>query len=356
MKVLQSILILILLSQNLIHAQNLVPNGSFETITKPSERWMGTYADFKRFMSNWHSPNQGSPDVLHVDYLSKLIPQRPNVDIIPHRPRTGNVMSGIKTYGCEKRTQHCKEYLQIRLRTPLIPGVKYYGEFWVNPISTSVRVHDIGMGFVDSARWQPFKIGIYDILPSVEQSEILEAPVNEWLKISGEFEVNNFSNFLIIGSFQDDNYILNEKVEDGLPYSYYLIDDVLVRPLEPILLQDSIVDNQKLVLNNIHFEFNESTLQESSFKPLEQLAFIMNNDFSFKITIVGHTDNVGGTNRNQELSKNRAKAVLDFLSDNGIEENRMKFEGKGASEPVTSNEFEEGRAQNRRVEIVIRKE
>lgn len=336
--------------------QNLVPNESFETIRRPSERWIRDNSQFKAFMSEWHSPNQGSPDVLHVDYLSKLIPSRPNVEINTHKPRTGNVMSGIKTYGCERRTQHCKEYLQIRLKTPLIPGVHYYGEFWVNPISTSVRVHDIGMAFVDSARWQPFKLGIYDILPSVEQEEILEAPVNEWIKISGEFEVNNLSNFLIIGSFQEDNYIMNEKLEGGLPYSYYLIDDVLVKPLEPILLQDSIANNQKLTLNNILFEFNKATLQESSFKPLDQLAFIMNNDFSFKITIVGHTDNVGDNARNQLLSENRAKSVMKFLTDNGIEENRLSFEGKGASEPIASNDSENGRTQNRRVEIVIRKE
>jgi len=356
MKVLQSILVVFLFFQVLGHAQNLVPNESFETIRNPSERWMRDHSHFREYMSEWHSPNQGSPDVLHFDYLTKLKPNRPNLEIVTHKPRSGNVMVGIKTYGCKARTTHCKEYLQIRLKAPLIPGVKYYGEFWVNPVSTSVKVHDIGMSFLDSAHWQAQKIGIYDILPSVEQSEILDAPVNEWIKISGEFEVNDISNFLVIGSFQEDNYILIEKNEGSLPYSYYLIDDVLVRPLEPILLQDSIANNQKLVLNNILFDNNKATLKESSFKPLEQLAFIMNNDFSFEITIVGHTDNVGSETQNKTLSKNRAKSVMEFLIDNGIEESRMKFEGKGLQEPIASNDTAEGRAQNRRVEIVIRKE
>ena len=306
-------------------------------------------------MSEWHSPNQGSPDVLHKEYLDKLTPKRPNVEIEPHIPRTGKVMVGIKTYGCKRRTQHCKEYLQIRLRTPLIPGVKYYGEFYVNPISSSVRVHDIGMAFSDSATWQPIKLGIYDKLATIEQFDLIESHVNEWVKISSEFTVDEVCNFLLIGSFQEDEYILNEMVEEGLEYSYYLIDDVLVKPLDPILLEDSIANNQKLVLNNLLFDFSKATLQESSHKPLEQLAFVMNNDFSFDITIIGHTDNVGSENRNLTLSKERAESVRQFLIDNGIEESRLIAEGKGANEPLTSNNSEEGREQNRRVEILIRK-
>ncbi len=354
MKIRIAAYILLLISAPLF-SQNLVPNESFETIKRPSERWMGDHSDFRSFMSEWHSPNQGSPDVLHVDYLDKLIPKRPNVEIETHRPRTGNVMVGIKTFGCKRMTQHCKEYLQIRLKAPLLPGVEYYGEFYVNPISTSMRVHDIGMAFSDSATWQPIKLGIYNKLASVEQFDLLESPVNEWVKISGNFRVNDFSNFLLIGSFQEDEYVLNEMVEGGLEYSYYLIDDVLVKPLEPILLQDSIVNNQKLTLNHLLFDFNKATLQESSFKPLEQLAFLMNNDFTFDITITGHTDNVGGSSRNLTLSKNRAESVKQFLLDNGIEESRLIAEGKGAGEPIASNDSEEGREKNRRVEILIRK-
>ena len=107
-------------------------------------------------------------------------------------------MAAIKTYGCKTRTLHCKEYLQVRLRAPLIPGVEYYGEFWVNPISTSVNVHDIGMAFRDSAVWEEMSIGIYDVLPTIEQLEVLKGESNEWIKISGNFQVDRISNFLLI--------------------------------------------------------------------------------------------------------------------------------------------------------------
>ena len=148
---------------------------------------------------------------------------------------------------------------------------------------------------------------------------------------------------------------MNEKVDSGLVYSYYLIDDVLIKPLEPILLQDTIGHNQKLTLNNILFDFNEATLQESSFEPLDQLAYIMNNDFSFDITIIGHTDNVGSSSRNLTLSKERAESVKKFLIDRGIDASRLLHEGKGSNEPVDSNSTEEGREKNRRVEILVSK-
>ena len=254
MKIAQLFLALLCLS-SILMGQNLVPNESFETIVRPPNRWMGNRTHFQGLISQWHSPTQGSPDILHVNSMNKLIPNRPNFDLTPHQPRTGNVMVGIKTFGCKTQTTHCKEYLQVKLKAPLIPGVEYYGEFYVNPIASSVRVHDIGMAFSDTAVYQGQKLGIYDKILSIEQFDIIEGEPNEWVKLAGNFKVDHLSNFLLIGSFQEDEYILNEKVDSGLVYSYYLIDDVLIKPLEPILLQDTIGHNQKLTLNNILFDF-----------------------------------------------------------------------------------------------------
>jgi OOP family OmpA-OmpF porin len=70
--------------------------------------------------------------------------------------------------------------------------------------------------------------------------------------------------------------------------------------------------------------------------------------------ILGHTDNVGDAEYNQILSEQRANTVIQFLSLKGIDPNRLKVIAKGMSEPATSNETEEGRAYNRRVEFQIR--
>ena len=74
----------------------------------------------------------------------------------------------------------------------------------------------------------------------------------------------------------------------------------------------------------------------------------MNNNASLEVEIEGHTDNVGAESHNHKLSENRAKAVYDFLVENGISANRMTFKGFGASQPIATNDTDEGRATNRR--------
>lgn len=84
---------------------------------------------------------------------------------------------------------------------------------------------------------------------------------------------------------------------------------------------------------------------------LVNLAEQMKSDASLKIKLAGHTDSVGGDNFNQVLSLKRAAAVEAFLLQQGIETERMVLEGNGETQPVATNETEEGRAMNRRVQI-----
>lgn len=71
------------------------------------------------------------------------------------------------------------------------------------------------------------------------------------------------------------------------------------------------------------------------------------------VQVVGHTDNTGGAAYNQGLSERRASAVADVLQEGGVSFNRLQTIGRGEDQPIASNLTEEGRAQNRRVEIVI---
>jgi outer membrane protein OmpA-like peptidoglycan-associated protein len=84
----------------------------------------------------------------------------------------------------------------------------------------------------------------------------------------------------------------------------------------------------------------------------EFLDFLKTNP-TVKISINGHTDNVGDPATNMILSENRAKAVYDYLLIEDIDPSRLKFKGFGATKPITSNKTEEGRAKNRRTEFVI---
>jgi OmpA-OmpF porin, OOP family len=106
-------------------------------------------------------------------------------------------------------------------------------------------------------------------------------------------------------------------------------------------------------LNNIFFETDKAVLYASSFAELDRLVELMQQDPKLVIAIEGHTDNVGSTEHNTALSEARAKAVKDYLVTKSIEGSRLKTQGFGPTKPHSSNDTEEGRAMNRRVEIKI---
>ena len=107
-----------------------------------------------------------------------------------------------------------------------------------------------------------------------------------------------------------------------------------------------------LVLRDVRFERSSSAL-DARFQPdLEQLARTMQNA-EFRIRIAGHTDGEGSAERNQVLSEERALAVAQFLEAFGIEGSRLETIGYGMSQPIATNDTEEGRALNRRTEIEI---
>jgi OOP family OmpA-OmpF porin len=72
-----------------------------------------------------------------------------------------------------------------------------------------------------------------------------------------------------------------------------------------------------------------------------------------RVVITGHTDNVGSQEFNQTLSLKRAQAVKNWLVKKGIASNRMRTVGRGQNEPMSSNETDEGRAENRRIEFFV---
>jgi len=109
----------------------------------------------------------------------------------------------------------------------------------------------------------------------------------------------------------------------------------------------------KVVLSNIFFDFNKSTLRPSSYKSLNSLLTTLKRYPTMVIEISGHTDNVGTAKYNQKLSDNRSKVVKDYLVRNGIDASRLAAVGKSFREPIATNDTNEGRQLNRRTEIKI---
>ncbi|MDQ3031360.1 MAG: OmpA family protein [Myxococcota bacterium] len=109
---------------------------------------------------------------------------------------------------------------------------------------------------------------------------------------------------------------------------------------------------QGLVLEGILFDSGRATLQAESNPRLDRVVEYMTHMPNVRIRIAGHTDNVGNPRTNQALSEQRAGAVRDYLVSHGIDASRIEAVGYGDQQPVASNDSEEGRQQNRRIEAI----
>lgn len=94
-------------------------------------------------------------------------------------------------------------------------------------------------------------------------------------------------------------------------------------------------------------------MQAAAFTELDALIAFLNKNPTKNIEIGGHTDSQGTAESNQQLSENRAKAVFDYLVEKGIATERLTYKGYGETKPKMTNDTEEGRLENRRVECVI---
>ncbi len=110
---------------------------------------------------------------------------------------------------------------------------------------------------------------------------------------------------------------------------------------------------KKVVLNNILFETGKSVLTPGSYVELDRLLNIMKENAQMKIEISGHTDKTGTEPLNFKLSEARAKSVVDYLIQKGIDRSRMEYRGYGSLQPISDNSTVAGRAKNRRVEFKI---
>ena len=105
--------------------------------------------------------------------------------------------------------------------------------------------------------------------------------------------------------------------------------------------------------SGILFDVDKTVVKPVAQTSLKKLALSLQNNPQTNIMIVGHTDSTGTAEHNMDLSIRRAGAVRTFLTGEGIDGSRLSTKGKGETEPIALNATADGRAQNRRVEIVI---
>ena len=115
----------------------------------------------------------------------------------------------------------------------------------------------------------------------------------------------------------------------------------------------SDVDGMRVNLENVYFDFDRSDLRTDAIEILTRHSALFSRFSNWKIVVGGHTDNMGSEEYNMFLSEQRARVVADYLISKGVKKNQLKVEWYGYDRPVTSNQSEEGRQLNRRVEFSV---
>jgi OmpA-OmpF porin, OOP family len=118
-------------------------------------------------------------------------------------------------------------------------------------------------------------------------------------------------------------------------------------------VKQEVVKRVEYAARNVYFITGSYKLSSKSFVPLNGLVKILNDDKDLKLSIEGHTDNVGADDYNQTLSENRAASVKQYLVSKGIDESRLTSQGFGETQPVADNKTAAGRAKNRRVVMTV---
>lgn len=299
-----------------------------------------------------------------------------NLDIFSLRPRAINItLQGIvmdkatkESLMGEVRLKNTEDTIDTLLTNPnnggyktdISPNQKFTVEVVAEgyePLTTTLSIGDIQQ---DSAIFRDFElvqnekaVMLSGVMYNSETNDPISGTVfiiekgKEW-KISsnkqGYYEKEVIYEGLLAvtgtseGFLNASDSIHNDKEETMLIVDLYL---------------DPIAIGATVRLNNIFFDFDKTTLKPESYKELNKVVDFLENNGTVAVEIAGHTDSKGSDEYNENLSQGRAQAVVDYLYSQGIEEIRINAMGYGESVPVESNDTDEGRAINRRVEFTI---
>ena len=342
-----------------LFSQNLVPNPGFEDYSK-CPNGFNVYGQVMN-IPNWFSPNNGTPD-----YFNECSSQTSNARLNwagRCEDFSGLGYAGIITF--MDRGPY-REYLSVELSEPLDSGVVYFLQFSFRLSSYSkISTGNIGLALtlervsVKHDKIIPLKPAL---VAMPDTSIVFET--GSWQVASTDYLAIGNERYLTIGNFYERTpfykIMFGGNHESMLRNaSYYYIDDVIVQPqpeyLEiPIATRENpFAEDSVIVLKNVQFAYNSSDLNKNSEIELTTLLNFLNQNSETGIEISGHTDDQGSDEYNYQLSRRRAKAVADFLIENGIASNRLKYFGYGKARPLIDSSDEVARGINRRVEVKL---
>ncbi len=225
-----------------------------------------------------------------------------------------------------------------------------FGQLSVNYLDANDRsVTEIAQG-----RFRHLEYQLEDI--SIGRSEIIANYAAEIARVGGEVISQRTTRlrFRIFNSNGATTWGILDTRRDGA-YQLEILDEAsLVQSLEfdAEALQQALETEGRVNVYGILFDIDSANLRPGSGAILDTLAEVLKTSTTLRVEIRGHTDSTGGAEHNRALSLERAQRVTEALSLFGVTADRMVAVGMGADAPIATNDTEEGRQQNRRVELV----
>ncbi len=195
---------------------------------------------------------------------------------------------------------------------------------------------------------------IYDAITNDPIEAVIEITDNEMDSVIMTSESSEDGQYLV-SLPSGKNYAMTIKAKDYLFHSenFNIPPATNYQEIVKDIEMNKLAAGTKVILNNIFFEFGKAKLRTTSHPELNRVVKLLNAYPKLKIEISGHTDNKGSLAVNKRISEKRAKAVVDYIVSKGIDQSRLTYKGYAYLQPVASNDTEDGRQRNRRVEFKI---
>lgn len=347
--------------------QNAVPNASFESYVYCP---VGINQSRIEILDDWEQVGSGTPDYFHSCGSDMGVPS--NIFAV-RNAANGEGYAGVVVFSPSKRSY--REYLQAKLDYPLRKGEWYCVEMKVALADNAGYICD-GIGIaLSNLRYRKHgheNMALKPVLANPAGHLLYAQP--DWVHLSTSFVAKGGEEYIILGNFVPDGDMQvkarNVEVARGKPvhHAYYFIDDVKLTPaIGPDDCSNTVLALSKAVrdstfehkdyrtvrLQSVLFGFDGDEITRESSKVLSEVLLVLKRNPYYEIEVAGHADIIGAEAYNYDLSKRRSERVIEFLSSRGISTNRLRIKYHGSSQPVTTNQTEAGRHQNRRVEFLI---
>lgn len=333
--------------------QNLVHNGGFEEYSSCPVKM----SNLNRDAAYWSAPTLGTTDYFNQCSRTKLgVPMNFKGK---QEPYEGAAYAGLYLFA----PKDYREYIQVPLTETLQKGSRYRLTLFLS-LSEKSDGAVMDMGAVLSDR----PLSIYTkkelsqsqlISTSAQTTHIKQFPVSnyyqdkqKWMELSFDLVAKGFENHLILGNFKSNAgtaYIDSKDPSNNKEgYAYYYLDDISMVYLGP-----EYKTNEVYVLDHVNFNFDRFDLQPKAKQSLRDVYNYLQQNPDLKVAISGHTDDLGSSEYNNVLSRERASSVANYLITLGLHKNRISYQGYGDSKPLDTALTEEARRKNRRVEFVM---